>query len=370
MTEIRALTGLRGLAALIVFWTHTRIALAAHGLHFEMPVIVERLLLGGGRQVDIFFVLSGFIMALIYRRWFAAGITGSAYRQFLRRRLARIWPLHMVMLLLVVAAMVAGHQLGLKVNNGVERFDYAVLPEHVLMVHAWRASMEVYGTWNPPSWSVSIEWLAYFLFPMLIWCTERWASRPFVPIALAVAIGFWLNTLTIWGQYGMEGIARGLSEFTLGCLLANLHGGPLARWLQTGRGSWLATGLLIGGFALVPDTGFIVGVLTAPLLLALSGTANAPAVFFGSRVMFFLGEISYSIYLGHFLFTSVAYRLISVEWMKTGPLETVVGLLLINAFVVAAATATYYLIERPGRDWIGGRRPAKSSSAATSGVMS
>ncbi len=356
MNEIRALTGLRGLAALIVFWGHTREALASRGLEVEIPLLIERLFLAGGRQVDIFFVLSGFIMALIYRSWFTGGLSRTAYFQFLRRRVARIWPLHVFILLLVIATVVASQIAGLKTNHGTERFDYATLPQHLLMVHAWGPFMEGPGAWNPPSWSVSIEWLAYFVFPFLIWGTARWSTRPWLPIIAMVIIGFALNAQIFWGLSGLEGVTRGLSQFALGCLMANLYGSRTAEWLQTRLGSTLAMLLLVVGFALLPETGFIVGVLTAPLLLALCSDSNAPARFFGSKPMFFLGEISYSIYLGHFLFTSIAYRLISVEWMKTGVLEAVAGVLLINAFVIGVSTLSYYFVEQPGRDLLSGRR--------------
>ena len=75
MTEIRALTGLRGIAAIIVFFAHTRETLGSRGLSLQVPMLIQRLFLSGGRQVDIFFVLSGFILALIYRDWFARSIT-------------------------------------------------------------------------------------------------------------------------------------------------------------------------------------------------------------------------------------------------------------------------------------------------------
>ena len=93
MKEIRALTGLRGIAALIVFWGHTHEWLISRGLSADVPQVIQRLLLSGGRQVDIFFVLSGFILGLIYRDWFTRGMTQAAYWEFLRRRVARIWPL-------------------------------------------------------------------------------------------------------------------------------------------------------------------------------------------------------------------------------------------------------------------------------------
>ena len=66
MKEIRALTGLRVIAALIVFWGHTHEWLISRGLSADVPQVIQRLLLSGGRQVDIFFVLSGFIIAYVH----------------------------------------------------------------------------------------------------------------------------------------------------------------------------------------------------------------------------------------------------------------------------------------------------------------
>ena len=66
----------------------------------------------------------------------------------------------------------------------------------------------------------------------------------------------------------------------------------------------------------------------------------------------------HSIYLGHFLFSTVSYRLISVAWMQTGILQFSIGACFITIFVLAAATVTYYTIERPGRELLRSRKAA------------
>ena len=358
MAEIRPLTGLRGIAAVTVFLAHTRDTLGNHGFHFEVPEPMVRLFLSGGRQVDIFFVLSGFILAMNYRDWFARAIPAASYFTFLRRRFARIYPLHFVMLLLVIAFVAAGRALGAHSNFGYERFRYEDLPAHFLLMHAWGIFSDDAGVWNTPSWSISIEAMAYLLFPALIWLIARGGRRWAWPaLALGVAAGFGLNQLTHWGLSGFPGLARGLSEFMLGCLLSNVLGTRAARWLQSNAGGVLAAGLLIVCYLVTPDTGFIIAVGVAPLLLALCGQ-NGVGRLLAWEPIFFLGEISYSIYLGHFLFSSIAYRLIDENWMKTGALPTAAGVLFIFAFVLALSTACYYLIERPGRELLSGRRRA------------
>ena len=364
MKEIRALTGLRGIAALVVFFAHTRDTLQARGLSLDVNILVERLFLMGGRQVDIFFVLSGFVLALIYKDWFATSLTKAAYGQFLKRRFARIYPLHAFMLIFVIALVATAHVLHARTMNGLERFSLSSLPAYFTLTQAWGFLGDDQGQWNPPSWSVSIEALAYLIFPFYILLTAKFAkSRPWTLFTAVACGGFLLNAMTHWGLTGFPGIARGLSEFTLGCATASFYGTPVANWLQGRRGSVLAFAGLVICFALTPDTGFAVGFFAAPLLLSLCGD-NAVVKLFSNTPVFFLGEISYSIYLGHFLFSTVSYRLISVAWMQTGILQFSIGACFITIFVLAAATATYYTIERPGRDLLRDRKFAAQPATA------
>jgi peptidoglycan/LPS O-acetylase OafA/YrhL len=367
MGEIRALTGLRGIAALVVFFAHTRETLENRGLALPVPTLAERLFLSGGRQVDIFFVLSGFILAMIYREWFSTAVSRESYGKFLRRRFARIYPLHFFMLLLVIAFVSLALVFHVHTVNGLERYDFASLPAYFLLVQAWGFLGDNPGDWNPPAWSVSIEALAYLLFPAFMWLTARAEkSRPWQVFILVTACGFLLNMLTHWGLAAIPGIARGLSEFALGCATVPLLNGAAARWLQSGAGSLAAVAAFALCFALTPDTGFIIGLATAPLLLTLCG-ANPVGRFLGNRVVYFLGEISFSIYLGHFLYSTIAYRLVSVAWMQSGAAALALGLCAIVAFVLAASTLTYFAVERPGRDLLRGRkapRPPERIGAA------
>jgi len=67
------------------------------------------------------------------------------------------------------------------------------------------------GARNPPSWSVGIEWIAYFAFPFLIWGTARWSDKPWLPIIPIVIIGLVLNSQIPQGLSRPEGVTRGLS---------------------------------------------------------------------------------------------------------------------------------------------------------------
>jgi peptidoglycan/LPS O-acetylase OafA/YrhL len=366
MKEIRALTGIRGIAALVVFLAHTRETLIARGMDLEVPEVVKLLFLTGGRQVDIFFVLSGFILALTYKDWFDQGVAPANYFKFQRRRFARIWPLHAFMLALTVALVIGAQLAHAKILNGLGRFSFSTLPLDFLLIHAWpfashSATEEM--VWNPPSWSISIEAFAYLLFPLFLFASRRARQQyPWVLLAASIAFGFACNALVPWDRTSWTGLARGLSEFGLGCVTANLYGSRAADWLRTNLGAAVAAAVLIVTFSFPPETWFGIGLVTAPLLLALSGKNFVSAALAWGPI-YFLGEISYSIYLGHFLFGSVAYRLVSTEWMKTGAFATIVGFVVITAFVVGLSTVTYYAIERPGRDLLGGKRKPRPAAA-------
>jgi peptidoglycan/LPS O-acetylase OafA/YrhL len=367
MKEIRALTGLRGIAATVVFLSHTRDTLETRGLTLHVPVIPERLFLMSGRQVDIFFVLSGFVLALIYRNWFANSVAKEAYGKFLQRRFARIYPLHAFMLLLVIGFVVAAHMFHASTMNGLERFSVSSLPAYFTLTQSWGFLGNDPGQWNPASWSVSIEAMAYLIFPFFVLVTASVEkSRPWTLLGVVICCGFLLNATTHWGLTGYAAIARGLSEFFLGCVTAAFYGGAVSRWLEGRAGSAVAFTALVICFLLTPDTGFVIAVFCAPLILALCGN-NVIARLFDNGPVFFLGEISYSIYLGQFLFNSIAYRVISIPWMKTGTVQLITGLCGIFVFVMLASTLTYYMVERPGRDLLRGRKTPARPAALEAG---
>lgn len=363
MREVRGLTGLRGIAALMVFWAHIKEQLQTFDMGFHLPLLLERLLFSGGRQVDVFFVLSGFVMTLVYRTWFDGHPVGANYAVFMRRRMARIYPLHVFFLLLVVGATILVHLLHLELRHGLDRFNYATLPQHVLLIHGWGTFMPAPGTWNPPSWSISIEFLAYLIFPLVIWAMQR-LSRfgPWPAIATCAVLGLAGNALFSWQIMGVGAIVRGLTEFFLGCAVALATGGRLSAWLMGRWGSIAAAGLMLLAYALVADTGFVIALACAPLLLTLCGD-NPVSRVLGARPLHFLGEISYSVYLGHFLFSSLAYRVIGPAWMAESAWHALAGGLTLTVIILALSSITYYWVELPARRWLSGRRPVATSGA-------
>src|SRR5438477_9139741 len=123
----------------------------------------------GYLAVDMFFVLSGFVITHAYKESFAQRVTGRHYSDFLKARVARIYPLHITVLLLFVATATAERAASYALRGSFEPIPLlgerslgGLLANLVMLQGLWAREL----SWNDPSWSISLEFLAYLLFPV------------------------------------------------------------------------------------------------------------------------------------------------------------------------------------------------------------
>jgi peptidoglycan/LPS O-acetylase OafA/YrhL len=341
--ELRALTSARGLAAWLVVLFHIRRSI--DGLpDFAMAVFQK-----GYLAVDFFFLLSGFVIWLSYSERLRAG--GLAEMPaFLKRRIARIWPLHLFMLgfaVLMALAMLA-------TGRHSDAFPFSELPLHVALLQNWGFAHAL--SWNDPAWSISCELAAYLLFPLLALAID-WRRVP--SAAIVAAIGALLLLLHIvfarqglW-QLGQEisqmGLIRCVLEFTAGTAVYALWLRWRAAWRLPAAVSALIALALLGGWiaGLVPET-LAVPMGFATLLLALALTAGRRGNPLEIAPLHYLGEISYATYLSHYLlWYAFKLALVSDAHAVGWPLVA-----LYLAIVLATSMALYHLVERPAQRWI------------------
>lgn len=337
--DLRAITALRfGAAiwvALFAFWEN----LAWDG----MPGLVAKGYLG----VELFFVLSGFILCHVYLE--QAGEKRFSYKNFLWARLARVYPLHIATLLGVGGLAAAALFAGMSVDGNV--LSWASLPANIFMIHAWGVA-PVAG-WNHPSWSISAEWFAYLCFPLFAFVFWRVRHKPVLAVIGAAAflallyagferlVGFPLTEATIrWGAL------RIVPCFAFGCALYLLHRrGPMkAPWLAT----MVSAALLIASASLQLWDAVTV-VLSGGLILSLASLPNERAGWLSSKPAVYLGEISYSVYM-----VCVPWKLLGVNIAAKvteaadKQLHVAVWLAVFMMLPVVAAVA-YHLVEYPAR---------------------
>lgn len=342
--DLRPLTALRFMAALWVvfytFWPNLDVGF--------LPNLAAKGYLG----VELFFVLSGFILSHVYLHAFAE--KRFSYRGFLWARIARVYPLHLFTLLGVMALGLGAVAVGMSIDDSV--LSWKTLPAHLLMLHAWGLAGE--AGWNHPSWSISAEWFAYLAFPLFAVAAWPLRKRPWVATAGAAVFlmglyaaferlaGFPLTEATFrWGAL------RIVPCFAYGCALYLVYRrAPLPR---AGLLALSAAVVMVGSASVLAWDA--VTVLAAGLLiLALASIPDGRAGWLGSRPAVYLGEISYSVYMvcapWQILAVNLAARATGADDKR---LHVLVWLGIILG-LIAAAAATYHLIERPARQALRG----------------
>ncbi len=349
MREIRSLTGMRGVAAVYVMFYHyadRKVALGAGP--------IKALIDHGYIAVDLFFALSGFVMALTYRGLFAEGSAFAAQRTFLARRIARVYPLYLCVTVIMMALVGAG------LSDAVPR---AALPVYsvanLLMVQSWIGLISL----DFPAWSISTEWGAYFVFPLLLFLTLR-SGRPLCVATVIVALGavFLVGLLPGWtlhhpGRDGtlnvFEGIVppmtRCIAEFSLGLAAFRFAQAPLGRAMAASGTAGSVLALIVVAALCFPPTDLLLASLFPLLVVALSADNGLAARFLASRPIHALGVWSYAIYLLHLHIARLASPLRARLIDGHVPHDLLIVNTVASLMTIVAAWGAYELIERPGR---------------------
>lgn len=347
--EIRSLTGLRGVAAFYVMLYHFKIPDMGSGLFFDF-------IRHGYLCVDLFFVLSGYVMAKTYQKLFREGFTLKSYRVFLGRRLARVYPLYLFITALSVVYFGTHRE---NVPPGTD-FTGLSIAANLLGVQTWGIAKSLVG----PGWSISTEFMAYLLFPFIAW-PMLFCSRRVAPVSGLVVLGLLMALALLPAEVTHVIKVRGPLDITDG-----RHYGPLFRCVlgfalgvvsyritasekmsALLRPSWVS--LLTAGALLVllilPDTDALIIPLLPLLILSLAEDRGWLARLLGSRPLHALGVLSYSLYLVHICTFWVQWRLVKL-WDMTGLPHLATGTVLLQiALSLFGAVLTYNLIEKPSR---------------------
>jgi peptidoglycan/LPS O-acetylase OafA/YrhL len=372
--QLASLTPLRGIAALWVVLFHC--CWYFPGIH---PDRYTGAVYKGYLAVDLFFVLSGFVITHVYKQGFARRVTGWRYRDFLKARVARLYPLHVTVLLLFVAAAIAERAATYALRGSFEpiplvgeRSLSAFLANLLMLQGLWAREL----SWNDPSWSISLEFLAYLLFPLLfplLW-RMRPAGKTAIGLSLLAVIG-WLAYRT--GDYlnqwnGTDAILRCLPEFLAGSLLYSLYQSSAFGSVLAADTTLLLIVIMLGTLLHVsaPDLA-IVALFPLLILTAVRNKGRFGRVL-NSAPFLWLGDISYSLYLLHwfvlFVITDTA-RLVPGLNLANLPLKT--SLLLMAAAIgvsLGLATFSYRFIEVTGRHWLRERLGVNRGGAVAADV--
>ncbi|MGY0234841.1 acyltransferase family protein [Longispora urticae] len=333
--QLLSLTGLRWIAALLVFGLHV------HTVEYfarDSPAghLVHGLFGAGATGVSFFFVLSGFVLAWSARE-------RDRPLAFWHRRFARVYPLHAAT---AVLALLLGWLLlpGSLPSRGA-------LAANALLVHPWNTAIGYSQSVNPVSWSLACEALFYALFPALFWLVRRFGTRGAWCAAGAGLAATVLLPLLVDDHLSRYFPLVRLPEFVLGVALACLV--RAGRW--PGPGMAVSLGVLAAGYALaawVPDP-FRYAACTVPgFALVIAAAAGADLT--GARsvwrhpVMVRLGELSFAFYMIHILVMRTGEALF-VSHPKLGAAGGLAATLASFTVALTLSWALYTGVESPCR---------------------
>ena len=367
--ELSSLTGIRFYAALGVYLCHIHLIPGAE------TFTSQRLLFNlGDAGVSFFFVLSGFILTYNYADMFRAGVSSAAYAGFVWDRLTKIYPVHVLTLLLVLPIAIASPQLP---------FDWRAVPVHLALWQCfWPASIPAFSDQlNVPSWSISCEWFFYLLAPVTIFVVLG-NRRRWVPIVVVAGYAGGLAFFLWHGQpdsvrvYFVSRFAPSrFVEFLAGVFaarsfLASTHLKPVAR---SGLSPVAGIALILAAAYSATQAGWPLsstGLVYLPgsvlLILGLVRARGFLEAHLSHAWLKRLGTASFSLYLVHVpvlrvvkgLCLRLGYRIHSAPAFWT---------LLIGVFVVVQAAAFLvcaayeYPMQKRLRSLLANRRETKSS---------
>jgi peptidoglycan/LPS O-acetylase OafA/YrhL len=225
-SEIKALSGARALPPLVLVLFHF-----CEGHGYRGVPWFDLIAAKGYLWVEFFFALSGFVLTHVYSGRLGEFVRGGAHASFLRARLIRLYPLHLFMLVAVLAQYIVFEALA-HAGGYVSIFDQPYHPVltlptfigNVFLVQAWNLFPSL--SWNGVAWFVSVEFLLCILFPIYLAASERGGIvRGLMITAVGIA---GLTALDLTSRHGLDltfhnGIWRGMAAFAVGVGLATVH---------------------------------------------------------------------------------------------------------------------------------------------------
>jgi len=281
------LTGLRFYAAMWVFLYHFSVYIG--GLD---AFLFNKGYLG----VDVFFILSGFILTYAYHKsFFLEDVSVKKYYNFLVKRFAKIYPLQILTFLIISVLLYSGkilfHQKDL-----VIRTDHIL--SNLLMIHAWNINDAL--SWNTHSWSLSDEWFAYlflFISAALLFRINSIVSRVILAALTLFFIVRWFNIENFdLNDYTYNGLERIIPEFFLGITVGLVRFD--FRVSKKAASAIFIFSILI--FFILAFIDYKVDALCiisfAAIIYSLSFSTYFDSLF-NSKVLVYLGNISFAFYM-------------------------------------------------------------------------
>lgn len=356
--EVTQLTGLRAVAA---WWV-----VSFHSGYMLQPLsnTLFRFTRAGYLGVDVFFVLSGFVIAYNY-------MDGSArqgwqrWREFFSMRFARLYPVHLFTLLVSLSFYLTVKLSLVHTGKDFSGWTGRSFVENLFMVHAWVPY--VHDSWNNASWSISSEWFAYLLFPLIVYAGISRIPARFSLIAATLVATVPAGILFAYSDVPFFCLIEVFFEFAAGCIIYV----SFKRLRDHAAIRSIAGGCLLAGTALwVVLNASKIGLgerwaisLFPLLVMYLAVSTGIVRQVMCSRPFVYWGKVSYSLYMTHNVTLWLLKYLLPNHNNRTDIARY--GIYIVA--IAGVAALTYHVVEEPARKWL--RRVIARSEAASVPVL-
>jgi peptidoglycan/LPS O-acetylase OafA/YrhL len=309
--RIRALDGLRGIAAVSVVTFHVLLMFPGFDVVLEHfpgipnPVVAlldaspARLLWAGHQAVFLFFLLSGFVLTLQLER----ARPGSTYTSYIVRRIARLYGPYLAVMVVAIALAWVAHGPVPELSGWFNALWSRELRAGDLKAVIFLTS-DQFEAINVPAWSLVHEMRVSVILPLLVIAARapfRWAVLGFLIMGLATHGSRWLPEFVVAGRWDVTVMVAGL--FLVGCSLATHRDAVANLWnrrLHQVRWLLLAGALTLYSAAQATQTTGVFAV-APPAVLLMILALHDPTVrrCLESTIPQWLGRVSYCLYLSH-----------------------------------------------------------------------
>jgi peptidoglycan/LPS O-acetylase OafA/YrhL len=332
-------------------------------MHFVNSITELQFFRGSWVFVEFFFVLSGFVLT------HSLTVKGlPSFRNYITLRFFRIYPLHLVMLLIFIALQLL--KLYLETFNGFEfeneafsgKNEVSEIIPNLLLIQAWTSFTE--HSFNYPSWSVSIEFYLYILLYLLLFFFKRLFALAFFSLIFISCSWIYFEF-----TFPVLSVKRGVFSFFSGCLLYLIYKRIPDYHLGYFLGSVIEVFLLfIVVFSVSSDVAnklILMPVLFMVVIFFYSKEVGVISKFLKAPLFQKMGELSYSIYMVHAAiiycfsvltlklgnFFSSKFTVTNIDDMHYidlgGTLLNNLTILLLLVIIYSFSVFTYSFVEKP-----------------------
>jgi peptidoglycan/LPS O-acetylase OafA/YrhL len=324
------------------------IVLAYHYTYY----IQKRDLFKGYLAVDLFFVLSGFVIASGYRSRIG---TISLYGQFMKKRVARLYPLHFLTLMIYVCIGFAAMRGLVRLDNG-NKYNLHELLTNLTLTHAWGFGHLL--SFNTVSWSISAEFAAYLLFPLTLWLMGRGMLSGIAVIAsLYVAAAIFavrVAHLPLPQLTWQLGVVRAIPAFALGVWTALYLPVITAKLPRNTTIPLFYLSMVVFIACTFFSLNDYIGMLAASTLVILGAVNDylGKSNYVSNRMLSRHGELTYSVYMIHPIVASILITGVFTRVFSPSATVVYVAILVSTTVTLVLSALSLRYFEQPLQRWI------------------